>query len=258
MALNLVEAYTVSVNQVKIKFARTVKIASIIDSNFRVFTDAATAVEVGSPFVDINILTDYNQISRTLTLKWDQILAENTDYVIIISNLVDATGVSIPAESIYFTSPVLAATPSYVTQQATGTVIEEILIEDYSIKPDIETSYQIIAKNPEFFIISTYPEIGNFYLEPDENLGRVVVEFNQNPAANFLTNRFFKVQRKKVQKIHSRWETLEAKISTSTARKEVYVDLPSTDATPSYFSEDKIYYEPGYKYRIIVSKEVGV
>lgn len=258
MALNLIEAYTVSVNQVKIKFARTVKISSITDSSFKVFTDESTPQELASPFVNISTLTDYNQISRTITLTWDYILDENTDYVIVVTNLVDATGITIPDESIYFTSPVISATPAYLVQESTGTVIQEVLIEDFSIKPDIETSYQIIAKNPEFFIVSTYPEIGDFYLEDDENFGRVVIEFNQNPAANFLTNKFFKVQRKKIQKIHSRWETLEAKISTSTARKEVYVDLPSVDSTPSYYTEGKIYYEPSYKYRITVSKEVGI
>jgi hypothetical protein len=257
VALNLIEAYTVSVNQVKIKFARTVKISSIIDSSFRVFTDSATPIEIISPFVDINTLTDYNQISRTITLTWDQILPENTDYVIVVSGLVDATGVSIPDESIYFTSPAVAATPSYITQEATGTVIQEILIEDYSVKPDIETSYQIIAKNPEFYIISTYPKIGEFYLSSSENNGRVIIEFNENPAANFLTNRFFKAQRKKIQKTPTRWEDLSVVISSNTSRKEVYVDFPSLDTEPVYNTPDTSYYESGYKYRIVISSQVG-
>lgn len=258
MALNLIEAYTVSINQVKIKFARTVKVSSILDSNFRVFTDEATPVEINSPFVAINTLTDYNQISRTLTLTWDQILSESQDYIILISDLVDATGVTIPDEAIYFTSPATAATPAYITQELTGTVIEEILVEDYSIKPDIETSYQIIAKNPEFYIVSTYPSIGEFYLPPTENDGRVIIEFNQNPAANFLSSRFFKAQRKKMQKMPSRWEDLSVVISANTARKEVYIDFPSSDATPVYNVDGKEYFETGYKYRVVISSQVGI
>jgi hypothetical protein len=30
------------------------------------------------------------------------------------------------------------------------------------------------------------------------------------------------------------------------------------DATPAYYTEDKEYFESGYKYRIVVSKDVGV
>jgi len=258
VALNLIEAYTVSVNTVRIKFARTVKIASITDSAFKVYTDEATPVEIVSPFVDINTLVDYNQISRTLNLTWDVVLDEATDYVIVATGLVDATGITIDDESIYFTSPTTAATPAYLTQEATGTVIEEVLVEDYSIKPDIETSYQIIAKNPEFYIISTYPQIGDFYLPPGENNGRVIIEFNQNPAANFLTDNFFKAQRKKVQKMPARWEDLESVISANTARKEIYVDFPSTDATPVYNTSGKSYFEVGYKYRIVISSQVGI
>ncbi len=41
-------------------------------------------------------------------------------------------------------------------------------------------------------------------------------------------------------------------------KEEVYVDFPSNDATPVYNDSDGEYYETGYKYRIILSKDIGI
>ena len=38
----------------------------------------------------------------------------------------------------------------------------------------------------------------------------------------------------------------------------LYVDFPSMDATPSYFAAGATYFENDYKYRIIVSKDIGI
>lgn len=257
MALYLIDNATVTVNTVNIKFGRTIKISSLVNSNFTVETDAATPVAVSSPFRSINTLTDYNQISRTLTLYWNTVLGSNTDYVIKINNLLDSSGLTVPEERITFTSQTATATPS-ILQEARGTVVNEVLIEDKSVRVDIETGYQILAKNPSFYIESTNPVSGDFYLNNDENNGRVTITFSSRPASNFLTNKYFKAQRKKIQKTPSRWENIVAQISLHSWKPDVYVDFPSTDATPVYFTDDKEYFETGYKYRVIVSAEVGI
>lgn len=257
MALYLIDSATVSVNTVNVKFGRTVKIASLVNANFTVFTDAATPIQVSSPFRTINTITDYNQISRTITLYWDVVLSSNTDYVIKITNLVDSSGVTIAEERISFTSQTNAATPS-ILQESQATVLNEVLIEDKSIRADIETGYQILAKNPNFYIESINPSNGDFYLSNDENNGRVTITFSSRPASNFLTNKYFKAQRKKIQKIPSRWETVSAQVSMHSWKPDVYVDFPSDDATPVYYTDDKTYFESGYKYRVIVSGEVGI
>lgn len=257
MALYLIDNATVSINTVNIKFGRTVKISSLLNSNFKLFTDSATPVEVSNPFKTINTLTSYNQISRTITLYWGVILQPNTNYVIRVQNLVDSSGITIPEERITFTSQSNAATPS-VLQDNTATVLNEVLIEDKSIRADIETGYQIIAKNPNFYIESVFPPSGEFYLNNDENNGRLMIQFSSRPASNFLTSKYFKAQRKKIQKSPSRWENLAVQVSMHSWKPDVYVDFPSTDATPSYYTEDKIYFESGYKYRVIVSAEVGI
>ena len=86
----------------------------------------------------------------------------------------------------------------------------------------------------------------------------MTVEFNARPASNFLNSKYFKAQRKKIQRTPTRWETIEVEISMHSWKPEVYVDFPSTDATPVYNTAGSDYYESGYKYRIIVSKDVGI
>ncbi len=257
MALYLIDSATVTVNTVNIKFGRTIKIASLINANFIVQTDSATPVQTISPFRTINTITDYNQISRTLTLYWDVVLSSNTDYVVRVTNLVDSSGLTVAEEKISFTSQTNSATPS-ILQESQATVLNEVLIEDKSVRADIETGYQILAKNPNFYIESTNPSNGDFYLNNDENNGRVTVSFSSRPASNFLTLKYFKAQRKKIQKTPSRWENVSSEVSMHSWKPDVYIDFPSDDATPVYYVDGKNYFESGYKYRVIVSAEVGL
>lgn len=256
MTLRLVDNFVVTVNTVSIKFGRTISMNSLLDENFEVYIESSSSTKLSSPFRDINKLTDYNQISRVLTLYWNVVLDSETDYVIKITNIKDSANTIIPDEEFGFTSPITAATPSVLSQY--GTTINEVLIEDKSIRADIETGYQIIAKNPYFYIEKVFPEHGDFLIPEDENNGRVIITFNERPAANFLNNNFFKTQRKKIQKTPSRWENIQSKVSMHSTRAEVNVDFPSNDTTPVFYTSGKTYFEDAYKYRIIVSSEVGI
>jgi hypothetical protein len=260
VALYLIEHASVDADVVIIKFGRTVKISTLINPNFTVESTDATPIVVNSPFAPINTITDYNQISRTLRLFWDQQLTANKEYKIKVTNLFDAVNEKIPSESIVFTKND-DATPSTVIANITSFLepdYEEILIEDKSLRIDAFSTVQIIAKNPNFFIKSIDPENGSFYIDNSHNNGRVTITFNARPASNFLNSDYFKVQRKKIQRIPSRWETVSANVSIHSWEPEVYLDMPSTDATPVFYPSDKEYYETGYKYRIIISKDIGI
>jgi hypothetical protein len=257
LALYFIDNAIVGVNTVIIKFGRTIKISSLLNANFIVQTDAATPTVITSPFKAIQTLTDYNQINRTLTLYWNTILSPNSSYVIRAVNLVDSSGFTVPEEKIRFNIGTQSATPSSLSA-ATGTIVNEVLIQDKSVRTDIESGYQILAKNPNFYIESVSPSTGDFFVLTDENNGRVVVTFSTRPASNFITNQYFKVQRKKIQKTPTRWESVTTKVSMHSWRPVVYIDFPSLDATPSYYTDGKEYYESGYKYRVIVSKEIGI
>lgn len=255
MALFLVDQAQVNLYSVSIKFGRTVKITSLKNENFKVYTDTSTPSLISAPFSTIDTLKDYNQISRIITLYWRTTLDNNQDYYIDVVNLIDSSGEIVDSEKIKFTY-ITSATPSSDPYQPTQLV--PVLIEDKSIKADVDISYHILAKNPRFFIESIDPTNGDFYLDNTYGNGRVIITFNERPASNFLTNKYFKAQRKKIQKSPSRWEPVTTQVLMHAWKPEVYVDFPSNDATPLYNEEEKTYYETGYKYRIIVSKDVGI
>ena len=256
MALNLLDYAQVDINTVVIKFGRTIKISSLKNENFIVQTTAATPTVVNNPFMPINTITDFNQISRTLTLYWDAPLQANTEYVIRVINFLDAANELIAEEQIVFLKTDDATPASFSSIRVPD--IQEVYIEDHSVRTDAYTSVQIIAKNPNFYISSSDPISGDFYLDNSHNDGRVTIFFSSRPASNFLINSYFKAQRKKIQRTPSRWENLDARVSMHSWKPEVYVDFPSTDATPVYFTEDKEYFQSGYKYRIVVTKDVGI
>ena len=256
MALYLIESASVDSEVVVIKFGRTVKISSLINANFIVQTTDATPVAVASPFTPINSITDYNQISRTLRLFWDVQLQSGEEYVVRAVNLLDAVNETIPEEQIKFTKSD-DATPSTITSFQEP-LYEEILIEDKSVRADAFSTVQILAKNPNFYIVSVDPENGSFYIDREYGNGRVIIEFNARPASNFLNTKYFKAQKKKIQRTPSRWENIDARVSMHSWKSEVYVDFPSSDATPVFNVDGKEYYETGYKYRVILSKDIGI
>lgn len=258
MALYLVDQASVGCYSVSIKFGRTVKISSLKNENFKLFKVAATPVQISTPFENINTIKDYNQVSRIITLYWrTKELVENTAYCITVENLVDVSGNVVATEDIEFTWSGCGATPNTTEIKDPGLV--PVLIEDKSIKTDIDVSYQILAKNPLFYIVQTDPADGEFYLDNNYNNGRITITFNDRPASNFLNNKFFTCQRKLVQRAPCRWEKIMAQISMHSWKPEVYVDFPSlNDATPSYFTDNKNYFEKSYKYRIKVSKDIGI
>jgi hypothetical protein len=256
VALPLIDSFIVDSNTVRIKFGRTLQIATIINDNFKVFLNNATPLEVVNPFRSISLISDYNQVSKVLTLFWQKVLTPESEYVIEIKNLKDAAGSLIGDESIFFTTSIDSATPSILAQPS-PILPEGVLIVDKSVRTDIETSYQIIAKNPDFFIQKTHPENGDFFIQRSENNGRVVIVFNQRPAGNFLSNRYFKGQRKKIQTLPSRWEDVPVRVSLHSWKPEVYVDFPSLESS-GYFVENEDYFESGYKYRIVISERIGI
>lgn len=256
MSLPLIDYAIVDNNMVVIRFGKTIKISSLINNNFIVQTNEATPTVVSNPFLTINTISDYNQISRTLKLYWDAQRQSGKEYLIRLVNFLDASNESISEEQVCFTQQE-AATPGEFNSY-TVPVVQELLIEDKSVRTDAYTTVQILAKNPQFYVKSVDPENGDFYIDNDYNEGRVTVYFNARPATNFLNNNYFKVQRKKIQTHPTRWQTLSTQVSMHSWKPEVYIDFPSLDATPSYVTIGKDYFETGYKYRIILSKEIGI
>lgn len=256
MALDLVQEIEVLTEYIKLKFGVTPKASTITNQAFKVYLNSATPSLISNPFAVIDLSNDYQSVGKILFLYWNaNVLAANTDYKLIITGLKDAADVVIPDFVFYFT------TGAAVTQDPTILPPEPtpLEIEDHSIKSaaftDITT---IIATNPDMYIISVDPENQDFDLPEDYNNGQIAIKFSSLPNGMFLNNNYFKVQKRKVQRGPTRWQTISTQVVGDSSSGIVYVSLPSTDATPVFGVADKTYFEPQYKYRVIVSKDVGV
>lgn len=247
------------------QFSTTPKVSSLSADKFHLWTTAATPSEIVAPWVPINLSRDYNSISRILRLYFAVALPTGS-YEVRGVGLLNAAGQPLPTTGyLYGTfSFASAATPIVALPPAPPPVY----VEDKSIRGDVFASSEAIYEpNPNFYIVSTDPDQDEPIVEPNYANGRVTFKFSAYPNSTFLTSTFFKVQRKKLGREFNRWETVPVNRSLDASYPYVYIDFPSADATPVYYSADatpaydpvgKTYFESGYKYRIRISRNVGI
>lgn len=261
MAVDLVEGIDITITHVVIKFGVSLQQASIQNECFVVATDEATPVEVGAPFVTINLLDDYNTVARALELTWNEdALEPETDYTLTITGLNNVLGQTLEDWTVQFTTGEQVNNPLDGLPPAATPVS----IIDYSI---VSNAFDTVIINPEsqgFRVVSTDPELGDYYLPPDYNNGRVEIVFSAAPATASVTARNFKAQRRAIMRGPSRWENVDVQLGQH--NKTVYVEFPSIDhypeaATPAtdvvYNTSGYEYFSENYKYRIIVSKDIS-
>jgi len=244
--------YAADWTAVSIKFEKTLKVSSITSSCFTLTKNSATPVL--SPFKSIDIRRDFDTISRALKLYFAEALESDTDYTLTIQNLKDATSTTIPTTTDDFTTGTVASPyPDLPPDNP------PIYVEDKSIRSEVFlTATSITTTNPNFYIKEFDPEDRELMVENDYNSGRIIIKFSQAPSPQFINNDYFKAQRKIIQRQPARWEIVDIRVSRDHVNPWVYIDFPSTDATPVYLQPDKEYYEDGYKYRIKILKDVGV
>jgi len=271
MPSTLVRQYSIDsdVSYLKITFLKTLLAASLTNYAFLVSTDAATPVSISDPFdtIDVTDPLQYNSIAKVITLRFKaNKLAASTTYNVTITGVTDVNGNIFPDDtSVQFTTPDTYDSGYLDVLPAEAQVIQVV---DQSINRNIQDSViELVKANVNFYIESTYPENQEWYINPDENSGRVIITFSTLPSATFLTSKYIKVQRKKIQRKPSRWENISVEISADNDEPLVYIDFPSYDyypeaATPStvvaYATPGYGYFEEGYKYRIVMSKSIGV
>lgn len=252
MSIPLIQYLDVDVDTVRIKFQKTVKYDSIITSAFSLTRDAATPVTISSPFEAVNLDLDYNTVSRTLNLRLTNTLTAGT-YTLKISGLRDAAGNIIPDETAPFTAVTVA--DDHLPDRP---VDPDFTVEDYSVLPTAFTELDTVpAEDTEttgLRVLSSDPADDDYHIAEAHNNGVVKIKFSHAVNGIFLTNEYFTVQRKKIQRAPIRWEPVTATISPSGS--SVDVALPSTDATPVYNTAGHTYFEKGYKYRIKVHKTI--
>lgn len=239
---------------VKLKFIDTIKLTSIVPEVFTLSTAAATPQAVSDPFDDFTIADNYNSLSRTLTLYWNSgKLQPLTDYTLTIDGLLDAASRPISDGTVNFTT---SSSTEPDTTEVEPPELEPVEIEDHSILTGLDFS---IVEEPEvtddeFAVTSVDPSDGTFFLDQDYARGRVSITFTQRPSIEKVNSTYFKAHRKLVQRQPIRWESVDVHVSLDSTSPVVYVDFPSLDDEPVYYTTDSDYFEDGYKYRVVVSK----
>lgn len=249
-ALQAAQVYT---NGLNLKFNKTIKVSTITNSAFRLYANLSTPVSI--PFEEIVLNRDYNSISRSITLHFKTTLLTGIQYRLTVSGLKDATGTTI-ADFNYDFYPQAGSESVNTLESLESEPVEIIDRSEQSLA--FMSNESIVASNPDFYIVSTDPENSEIYLDPEYNSGRVTIVFSATPTASCLNNKYFKAYRKKIQRSASKWELLPIKVSANHTKPYVYLDFPSTDATPVYVTPDKTYFQSGYKYRIVISGDVGI
>lgn len=241
---------TVASTWISMRFPAFVATTSLTNEHFTLFTGGATPVQISDPWLPIDVQRDYESISRTLTLYFKDDLTPSSPYTVGTVGLLD------PADR-----AIIDRTYPFTTLQSTSGLTDVppndlTFVTDQSVISDVFTNTEILEGfNPLLYVVEIDPS--DSIIDGTENNGRIIVKFSSSPDGNFINSTYFKVQRKQITTASSRWQTVNAQVSIDGSNPWVYVDLPSTDATPVYNISGSTYYESGYKYRLKISKDIG-
>lgn len=247
---------------IQLKFEASPKAASLTNDKFRVMTTAATPAEVTGALDSINIDNDWNGIRRTLILHFNNL--EAGTYNLVVNGIVDSAGRPLGSYSYEFTIVDDVSEGGESPDPDPGDdddIIPGPQVEDHSIIPDAFSTIDTIpigvgGTGTGFHLVKADPDPNDLFVDSEYNNGRIALTFSQRPATQFLTNEYFKVQRKQIGE-YNRWQRLPIKIGLDSSRPKVYLYIPSTDATPVYNTQGHEYFESGTKYQVKISREVA-
>lgn len=241
----------VGIDHISFKFDITPKALSVYNGSYQLFrVNASSDVLVQDPFLAIQA-TNYNSISRVLTLYFSAQLTPNAQYALYVSGIYDVAGLLAPDRRYLF------AVPAGVAPSITP-IETPIYVEDHSIAETPFTSLNIIQElDPHFYITGTDPSSTDIFVDPTYNNGQITIQFSTAPALTYLNNNYFKVQYKPLSRGFNRWvEVANTQITADPVLPYIYIRMPSLDATPVYNQTGSQYYQSNYKYRIRISSAV--
>lgn len=236
----------VSSEGITIKFDATVKISTITNDKFSLTANPAYDIS----FQPVDLVENYDSIGRELILYFTNSLTPNTDYEFTVNGLLDVANKHVENYTYTF------STGADVTPMPEPIPEEKVSVIDYSVKSAFSLDNSIFSANPDFYVTDIDPKNGSYFLDEDYNNGRITIKFSKEPDPRFLNSPWIKAQRKKFTHAPTRWENLSVNISKNSNKPWVYIDFPSLDVPSVYVEAGHEYFEPAYKYRIILSKDI--
>lgn len=250
--------YQVKEEWVLLGFDFVLDVSTLVNANFTLIKEPDDLHEtVPDPFDEIVITRDYYSTTRELYLYWgDDVLEENTNYRINISNLKSPFGITAPTFYVDFTTYELA-TPSSSGSPWTK---EPSNIEDYSVKTITDLFLDIPVSGDDagiFSVKSITPDNSeSFYLSPTAHNGYIHIVFNKDIE---FDSSHFKLTRKNLAGSGiAIWETVNIDIIQGPNPSDVAIFLPSQDDPPVYSHEigdidGHTFWVEGYKYKLVIS-----
>jgi hypothetical protein len=267
--------YNINSDFIQIKFVANLDVATIIDENFVLQDTQATPNTYSDAFESIVLASDFSSISRMLTLWWKTKPATG-DYCLRTTNLKTYLNEVVSDAEIEFAwvNSIEDATPASV-DEALRPSREPIDTEDYSIKSiswSEETSSISSDSSPNLpattlNMIDLAPGTQTHHqVRADENGGRIDFLFDSPIIMNYASSIYFPLSKKKMKKGLSQWIPVQTQILVSIDSKIVSILLPTTNADGNIIYSDQIapvdipnyvFFEPGYKYKVVLSTLIG-
>lgn len=247
----LKNTYGYDLDYVLVKFYHSPFVTSLSDSNF-VLEDTSVNPALKVPLSAINVVNDYDSLSRILTLYPVSLLTAGKTYRLTVSGIYGAYGAFDTEVFDFSTEGLVGKSPLPHPFPPIYEVVSEDRAAEIEIIPDNFTSLL-----PVFSVTDISPSIKTVYVDPDYHYGRIVIKFSKAPSGQYLSNKYFKVSKRAVEMGYTRWQEItNTKISIDGSRPWVYIDMPSTDAVPVYGEANSTYFENNTKYKVFVSKYV--
>lgn len=269
----LIEEIVVGNTAIKVKFLRTVRLSSITNEHFVLARSAATPIPVTNPFRPIEVSVDYNATSRTLILYFNLQLLPQTTYVLTISGLKDASNALIPAETIEFVTGT-STVPDADDPVDPSINPQPIPVDDFTVDGTDDAdnggstgsngsngsaSYDggaFILPDDDFRITGSDPPVEEPVVTTGYKNGRVTIRFSDYPTPTQLNPSYVKVQKRKVQREYARWQDVDVRYSVDSSNPWLFLDFPSTDATPVYHEAGHEYFPLDWKFRVRINRDL--
>lgn len=253
--MSILTWYEINADHISIKFDTNILASTIVNSNFTLSQSIDNVLTpIPDAFQPIVVTRDYYSISRTLILYLANDLASLTSYRLDIQNLRDINNMILPAEWLTWTTEATVG-----IDDVTPPSRDPVDVEDYSIKsindfliiPTSSDTVSSIAVTDVYPTDSLSYNVASTFVE-----GRIQLTFNADIAANYISSTYFKVQRRWIDSPTTPvWEDLPIYVTSDGS--DVYIYLPSDDATPVYGQVGYNYWLDGYKYRLRVLAGLG-